>query len=180
MLNQNSGSGSAQQNPQDANTQAGQQAGNPQQGNAGSEDYGDKGESFSHIFVPFCPSNYSHCGLSTTIPLYLLSLRHSSFVVLLFYTLSALSLLHSLYHDHTISNQPLITPSQPTSIFHLLSRITKSHKLTPPLPALDFIEKKTGHTMGRDTNEKVTDGARGFYEKQTGYVHINSMHLSLL
>jgi hypothetical protein len=35
---------------------------------------------------------------------------------------------------------------------------------------LDFIEKKTGHTMGRDTNEKITDGARGLYEKATGYV----------
>jgi hypothetical protein len=35
---------------------------------------------------------------------------------------------------------------------------------------LDFIEKKSGHTMGRDTNEKITDGARGLYEKATGYV----------
>jgi hypothetical protein len=35
---------------------------------------------------------------------------------------------------------------------------------------LDFIEKKTGHTMGRDTNEKITDGVRGMYEKATGYV----------
>lgn len=34
--------------------------------------------------------------------------------------------------------------------------------------ALDFIEKKTGHTMGRDTNEKITDGARGIYGKATG------------
>ncbi|RDW78315.1 hypothetical protein BP5796_06167 [Coleophoma crateriformis] len=33
---------------------------------------------------------------------------------------------------------------------------------------LDFVEKKTGHTMGRDTNEKITDGARGLYEKATG------------
>ncbi|PMD41976.1 hypothetical protein L207DRAFT_580653 [Hyaloscypha variabilis F] len=33
---------------------------------------------------------------------------------------------------------------------------------------LDFIEKKTGHTMGRDTNEKITDGVRGMYEKATG------------
>jgi len=33
---------------------------------------------------------------------------------------------------------------------------------------LDFIEKKSGHTMGRDTNEKITDGARGLYEKATG------------
>jgi hypothetical protein len=38
---------------------------------------------------------------------------------------------------------------------------------------LDFIEKKTGHTMGRDTNEKITDGARGLYEKATGYVSIS-------
>jgi len=33
---------------------------------------------------------------------------------------------------------------------------------------LDFIEKKTGHQMGRNTNEKITDGARGMYEKATG------------
>ncbi|RDW84831.1 hypothetical protein BP6252_02421 [Coleophoma cylindrospora] len=33
---------------------------------------------------------------------------------------------------------------------------------------LDFLEKKTGHTMGRDTNEKITDGARNLYEKATG------------
>lgn len=33
---------------------------------------------------------------------------------------------------------------------------------------LDFIQKKTGHTLGRDTNEKITDGARGLFEKATG------------
>jgi len=33
---------------------------------------------------------------------------------------------------------------------------------------LDFIQKKTGHVFGRDTNEKITDGARGLYEKATG------------
>jgi len=33
---------------------------------------------------------------------------------------------------------------------------------------LDFIEKKSGHTLGRGTNEKITDGARGLYEKGTG------------
>jgi hypothetical protein len=38
------------------------------------------------------------------------------------------------------------------------------------MAGLDFIEKKTGHTMGRDTNEKITDGARGLFEKATGYV----------
>lgn len=35
-------------------------------------------------------------------------------------------------------------------------------------PALDFIEKKTGHNLSREQNEKITDGARDFYEKQTG------------
>jgi len=34
--------------------------------------------------------------------------------------------------------------------------------------ALDFIEKKTGHTLGRDTNEKITDGVRNQFEKMTG------------
>lgn len=41
---------------------------------------------------------------------------------------------------------------------------------------LDFIEKKTGHTMGRDTNEKITDGARGMFEKMTRYVYFLSIH----
>ncbi|PQE24917.1 hypothetical protein CJF32_00007259 [Rutstroemia sp. NJR-2017a WRK4] len=34
--------------------------------------------------------------------------------------------------------------------------------------ALDMLEKKTGHSMGAGTNEKITDGLRGAYEKQTG------------
>jgi hypothetical protein len=38
------------------------------------------------------------------------------------------------------------------------------------LPALDFAEQRTGHKMDRNTNEKITDGARGVYEKTTGYV----------
>ncbi|CAD6443232.1 f94fd24e-35be-4c42-a7b2-1ab905a3feaa [Sclerotinia trifoliorum] len=33
---------------------------------------------------------------------------------------------------------------------------------------LSFLEKKTGHTLSRDQNEKITDGARNLYEKQTG------------
>ncbi|KAB8292890.1 hypothetical protein EYC80_007256 [Monilinia laxa] len=33
---------------------------------------------------------------------------------------------------------------------------------------LDFIEKKAGHNLTREQNEKITDGARGLYEKQTG------------
>ncbi|RFU34259.1 hypothetical protein B7463_g2054, partial [Scytalidium lignicola] len=40
---------------------------------------------------------------------------------------------------------------------------------------LDFIEKKTGHNMGRDTNEKITDGARNMFEKATGK-HIDSKY----
>jgi hypothetical protein len=39
-------------------------------------------------------------------------------------------------------------------------------------PGLDFVEKKSGHTLGRDTNEKITDGARGLYEKATGYIFL--------
>lgn len=33
---------------------------------------------------------------------------------------------------------------------------------------LDFIEKKTGYTQDRNTNEKITDGARDLFEKATG------------
>jgi hypothetical protein len=50
--------------------------------------------------------------------------------------------------------------------------------LTRIRKGLDFIEKKTGHTMGRDTNEKITDGVRGMYEKATGYVCFLSSRFS--
>jgi len=33
---------------------------------------------------------------------------------------------------------------------------------------LDVIEKKFGHTQSRNTNEKITDGARNLFEKVTG------------
>ncbi|KAF1984540.1 hypothetical protein K402DRAFT_395559 [Aulographum hederae CBS 113979] len=33
---------------------------------------------------------------------------------------------------------------------------------------LDALEKKTGYSQSRETNEKMTDGARDLYEKQTG------------
>ncbi|KAF9059051.1 hypothetical protein BDP27DRAFT_1239610 [Rhodocollybia butyracea] len=33
---------------------------------------------------------------------------------------------------------------------------------------LDFLEKKSGHTLNRNTNEKITDGARNQFEKMTG------------
>jgi len=34
--------------------------------------------------------------------------------------------------------------------------------------AVDAIQKKTGTTQSRSTNEKITDTLRGFYEKITG------------
>ena len=34
--------------------------------------------------------------------------------------------------------------------------------------AFDFLSKKSGHQMDRNTSEKVTDGARGAFEKLTG------------
>jgi len=33
---------------------------------------------------------------------------------------------------------------------------------------LDAAEKKFGMSQNRQTNEKITDGARGLYEKETG------------
>jgi hypothetical protein len=44
---------------------------------------------------------------------------------------------------------------------------------------LDFLEKKTGTTQSRATNEKITDGARGLYEKATGK-HVNESMFSLV
>lgn len=35
---------------------------------------------------------------------------------------------------------------------------------------LDAIEKKAGMSQSRETNEKITDGARGGFEKMSGYV----------
>lgn len=35
---------------------------------------------------------------------------------------------------------------------------------------LDAVEKKFGYSQSRETNEKITDGARGMFEKATGYV----------
>ncbi|KAH7395423.1 hypothetical protein BKA64DRAFT_708816 [Cadophora sp. MPI-SDFR-AT-0126] len=34
--------------------------------------------------------------------------------------------------------------------------------------AFDFISKKSGYNIDPSTGEKITDGARGLYEKQTG------------
>jgi hypothetical protein len=56
-----------------------------------------------------------------------------------------------------------------------IRRINGTRKLTMNL-ALDMLEKKTGHQMGAGTNEKITDGLRGAYEKQTGYVIFPSPH----
>ncbi|KAH8819400.1 hypothetical protein F5884DRAFT_848723 [Xylogone sp. PMI_703] len=33
---------------------------------------------------------------------------------------------------------------------------------------LDFVEKRSGHSLGREQNEKISDAARGMYEKATG------------
>lgn len=52
----------------------------------------------------------------------------------------------------------------------MLCRVVSYMKLTIGQLALDFIEKKTGHTQSRETNEKLTDKARDLYEKQTGFV----------
>jgi hypothetical protein len=36
------------------------------------------------------------------------------------------------------------------------------------LSAFDFVAKKSGHSVDRNTSEKITDGARGLFEKATG------------
>lgn len=36
--------------------------------------------------------------------------------------------------------------------------------------AWDFASKKAGHDFDRETDEKITDGARNAYEKYSGYV----------
>lgn len=38
--------------------------------------------------------------------------------------------------------------------------------------AFDFVAKKSGHSVNRDTSEKITDGIRGGFEKLTGYVYL--------
>ncbi|KAK1767431.1 hypothetical protein QBC33DRAFT_558911 [Phialemonium atrogriseum] len=34
--------------------------------------------------------------------------------------------------------------------------------------AFDMLAKKSGHNVNRNTGEKITDGARGLFEKATG------------
>ncbi len=34
--------------------------------------------------------------------------------------------------------------------------------------AFGMLSKKTGHSVSRETGEKITDGARGVFEKVTG------------
>jgi len=51
---------------------------------------------------------------------------------------------------------------------HLNTDQPKSTELTHPPPGLDAAEKKFGMSQNRATNEKITDGARDFYEKETG------------
>lgn len=48
------------------------------------------------------------------------------------------------------------------------------HVLISCVTGLAFLEKKTGHNFSAEQNEKITDGARGLYEKQTGYVLTSS------
>lgn len=36
--------------------------------------------------------------------------------------------------------------------------------------AFDMLSKKSGHNVDSKTSEKITDGARGLFEKATGYV----------
>jgi hypothetical protein len=85
-----------------------------------------------------------------------------------------LLLFPSLFHSSLSPFQIQQSPRLPS--FFLKQPKATSTPLPPlihsntPQTGLDFIEKKTGHSFSRDQNEKVTDAARGFYEKQTGYV----------
>ncbi len=38
-----------------------------------------------------------------------------------------------------------------------------------------MLAKKSGHSVNRNTGEKITDAARGAFEKATGYEHILSL-----
>lgn len=40
--------------------------------------------------------------------------------------------------------------------------------------AFDALAKKSGHSINPSTSEKITDGARGLFEKATGSVHLVS------
>lgn len=50
------------------------------------------------------------------------------------------------------------------------SLFSETLKLTSPSPilAFDMLAKKSGHSVDRNTSEKITDGAREAYEKATG------------
>lgn len=107
----------------------------------------------SHIFVPFCPSNSSHCGLSTTLPPYLLSLRHRSFGVLLFVH----PICPILSSFSTMTTLSPINPSStlPTNI--ILSSAFPHHKkpqanTSPPSTRLHREENRT-HNEPRHKRE---------------------------
>jgi hypothetical protein len=54
---------------------------------------------------------------------------------------------------------------------------------TDQFAAFAFVAKKSGHNIDAKTSEKITDGARGLFEKLTGYVlpaHCANMNISIL
>lgn len=57
----------------------------------------------------------------------------------------------------------------PIRTYPLPFTATDRQTLTPAVrTAFDMGSKKAGHPMDRNTSEKITDGARGLYEKATG------------
>ena len=75
--------------------------------------------------------------------------------------LAHIGIMHSLGHitKHTTCHN---------KHHHLNTDQPKLTELTHPPPGLDAAEKKFGMSQNRATNEKITDGARDFYEKETG------------
>ena len=55
-------------------------------------------------------------------------------------------------------------------IWQRLALFSKKPNANHLIAAFDFASKKSGHDFAPGTDEKITDGARGLYEKATGYV----------
>jgi hypothetical protein len=72
----------------------------------------------------------------------------------------------NLHHDYT---HVAFSPSLHLPLCISLAEATWNRVLTSStFTAFDFVAKKSGHNMDRNTSEKITDGARGMFEKVTG------------
>jgi len=72
--------------------------------------------------------------------------------------------------EGNVTNKSTTTPQNPTG-----NQSSSTGQEDYGDKGLDAAEKKFGYTQSRETNEKITDGARGLFEKVTGK-HVDSKY----